>query len=285
MKKILVPTDFSKLSYEALDFATHLATLLKAEVSVVHFEEIPLDDTSLHLTGETNSGKISDDSLFIAQLYKANREKLNDLSRTFSEQNGVSVTGEQLGGGFLKGIQHYIKNHGADLVVMGTTGEESIQEFFTGNHTEQLIEHIDVPVLSVQHKVDKSIEDVVLGLDLLDEKYSKKAFEVVKKIMDSLKARLHIINIVDDRAPDSLMSDLNKIAKIAGLENYVVEVISDKNENEALMNYSKSVDAGLVIALSKAKSGLYRFFQHSFATKLTKASSVPVLTINKKQLV
>lgn len=284
MKNILVPTDFSKLSRHALEFAVKIAEPLKADVTLIHLEEVPLGDLSLHLSGDASQGtNISQDSLYNAQLFRANKQKLTALKEEFDSKK-VHVKGMQYGGGFLKGIEHYIEQHGADLVIIGTTGEESIQEFFSGNHTEQLIEHLKIPVLSLQDQQYHKVDDIVLGLDLQDEQYTKKAFEMVKLISEALDARLHIVNIAKKEPEELLMEQLNKIAKIVGLSNYVVDVIEDKNESVALMEYAEGTDAGLIVALSEAKSGLYRFFQHSFATRLTKYSSIPVLTINKAHM-
>ncbi|WP_420575209.1 universal stress protein [Ekhidna sp.] len=278
MKKIIVPTDFSKLSGYALDFAVKLANPLDAEIVVLHLEEVPLGDLSLNLSGEAGGSQISTDSLYIAQLFRANKQKLEALRVEYSNEN-VSV--HQAGGGFLKGIEHYVENHGADLVVIGTTGQESIHEFFSGNHTEQLIEHLSVPVISLQDKQFHKIEDIVLGLDIEDEVYTKKIFEHVKMITEALDARLHIVDITKSSKDEELLSRLNKIAKIAGLSNYMVDVIEDKHASAALLNYAQGADASLIITLSEARSGFQRFLQHSFSTRLTKKSSIPVMTINK----
>lgn len=285
MKRIIVPTDFSKLSEQALGFAIQLATPLKAKVDLIHFEEVPLGDTSLHLAGEAGGSQgVSEDALFSAQLFRANNQKLLTLSQKYSTDN-VEVTGMQLGGGFLKGMEHYVENHGADLVVIGSTGEESLQEFFSGNHTEQLIEHLNIPVLSIQRQVEEKIEDIVLGLDLLeDHVYPQKALSLVKTISESLDARLHVVNVIKEELPDGLMIQLNDKVRAAGLTNYTVDVIQDRNETGALIEYAKEVDASLIIILSEARSGLYRFFQHSTASDITKKSSIPVLTINKRNL-
>lgn len=280
MKKILVPTDFSKLSGYALDFAVKLAKPLKASVEILHLEEVPLGDLSLHLSGEASGGAFSGDSLFNAQLFRANSAKLRALTTEYSTDK-VQVSGRQYGGGFLKGIQHYIEQHGADMVVIGTTGEQSIQEFFSGNHTEQLIEHLKIPVLSLQDPQYHPIEDIVLGLDLEDETYTKKALNKVKEITDALKSTLHIVNVTRSHHDSEQIQLLNKMGKIAGLKNFMVDVIEDKHSCEALLDYANGTDAGLIITLSEAKSGLNRFFQHSFATRLTKKSTIPVLTINK----
>ncbi|WP_421765186.1 universal stress protein [Ekhidna sp.] len=280
MKNILVPTDFSTLSQHALAFAISLAEPLKARVTVLHCEEVPMGDMSLHLSGEANGSSVSEDMLYNAQLFRANKQKMKQMERDFSTDK-VLVTSQQFGGGFLKGIMGYIDKHPTDMVVIGTTGQESIQEFFSGNHTEQLIEHLTIPVISIQDQQFHPIEDIVLGLDIEDEKYTKKAFAKVKDICEALGSTLHIIDVTRTKDDEKMMSLLNKIAKIAGLTNYMVDVIEDKNPKHALLEYAEGTDAGLIIVLSEAKGGLQRFINHSFAAKLTKKSSIPVLTINK----
>lgn len=280
MKKILVPTDFSKIADHATQFAVHLAKTLNAEVSIVHFTNVPIGDMSLHLTGEAHNDGFSEDALYNAQLFRVNNAKLQACAASFEEE-GFPIDARQLGGGFIGGIQHFVEKNEVDLVIIGTTGEENIQEFFSGNHTEQLIEHLNVPVLSVRGEVDANIKDIVIGLDLIEEKYSRPAFNKIKLLTEGLDARLHIVNVTGSNPPATLVGDLNDLAGSIGLENYMVEVIESKNETQGLMDYIKEVDAGMVVTISEARSGLYRFLQHSFSAQLTKVSSVPVVTINK----
>lgn len=280
MKKIIVPTDFSKLSHYALDFAVRLAKPLQAEVTLLHLEEVPLGDLSLHLSGEASGSNLSDDSLYNAQLFRANSRKIGALSEEFSNSE-VTVYGRQYGGGFINGIKHYLEKNGGDLVVIGTTGEESIQEFFSGNHTEQLIENINVPVVSLQDPQYHAIEDIVLGLDIEDERYTKQVFESVKSFVEPLNATLHIVDITQSSNDEGLLEQLNKTAKIVGLTNYLVDVIEDAKSSRALVEYAEGTDAGLIVLLSEAKGGISRFLDPSFAAKLTKESSIPILTIRK----
>ena len=283
MKKILVPTDFSDLSKHALDFAIQLAKPLKANVQLIHLEKIPLGDLSLHLSGEANGSTVSQDSLYNSQLFRANRQKLDALQKEFNSKE-VNISALQHGGGFLKGIQSYLEDNEVDLVVISTTGQESVQEFFSGNHTERLIEHLDIPIISLQDQQFHPIEDIVLGLDIEDEKYKKSAFKKIKVICEALVSTLHIIDVTKSRDDEMLMRQLNDLARIVGLTNYLVDVIEDKNSKKALLDYAEGTDAGLIVILSQAKGGLSRFFQQSFATNLIKKSSIPVMTINKGHL-
>ena len=169
------------------------------------------------------------------------------------------------------------------MIVIGTTGEESLEEFFTGNHTEQLIEHLNIPIISIQDQQFHPVEDIVLGLDLDEEKYTQSSFSKIKVICEALGATLHIIDVTRSKDDEEMMGQLNRVAQSAGLKNYLVDAIDSKNASEALLDYAEGTDAGLIVVLSEAKGGLNRFLQHSFATRLTKKSSIPVMTFNKAQ--
>jgi nucleotide-binding universal stress UspA family protein len=283
MTRILVPTDFSKLSHHAVEFASLIAKSIKAELSIVHFEDISIEDMELHRADAPSQSDTSENALYRTQLFRANNIKLKEIAAEFSTKDFVVHT-DQLGGGFFKGIKNYVQSNDTCLIVIGTTGEESIQEFFTGNHTEQLIENLEIPVLSLQDQADGRVIDVILGLDLMDESYSPNEFSIVKSITEGLDARVHIVNVIHTEEPQNLMSDMNRLARRVGLKNYIIEVIKEKNAHEAILNLADEVQAGLIITLTEARSGLYRFIQRSFATKMTKTSSIPVLTINKRIL-
>ncbi len=281
MKRIIVPTDFSELSNYGIDYAVSLAKQIKASVSVVHCENRPLGDLSLHTSGPAESEGATDSDLFEAQLFRSNYLKLNELSEKYSKE-GVDLTCGQVGGGFLLGMKHYVERFGADLIVISTTGEESVQEFFSGNHTEQLIEHLNVPVLSLVNPAEAEIHNVVLGLDLTEESYSKRTLQAVHKILGDLPAVVHVVSVVSNGMQEHSITNLYAHAKAIGIKNFMVEVLISNKPNDALLDYAESIQAELIVTLSSADSGFKRFIQHSFAAKLTKTSSIPVLTINKR---
>lgn len=179
-------------------------------------------------------------------------------------------------------MQHYLENHTSDLIVIGTTGEESIQEFFSGNHTEQLIEHVDVPVLSLKSQQFHRIEDIVLALDLEEETYTPRVFHLLKNILEPLDARLHIVDITKTKNDHHLLQTLNEYAREAGLTNFLVDVIEDSKPLDALLDYANGTNAGLIVTLSNARGGINRLVQGSFAAKITKKTAIPILTINQR---
>jgi nucleotide-binding universal stress UspA family protein len=139
VKKILVPTDFSHCSNEAVDYAATLAAQLNAEILLVHVMELPVYPVNFTLA----------DPLGFREL----KEKADEsMEKVAAPWKGKGVAIETL---FLKGdpASEIIKAASAnecDLIVMGTHGRKGIARVLIGSVTEQVIRSSSIPVLAVR---------------------------------------------------------------------------------------------------------------------------------------
>lgn len=283
MKRILVPTDFSEVSQHALNFAVDLARFNGAEVHVIHFVEIATEDITL-VTADTQVVGTTEESLYNVQLMRSNKRKLEEISATLTEDN-LTVEAHMSGGGFSKGLPHYVKKYGVDMVVIGTSGEENLQEFFSGNHTEQLIEHVNVPIVSLQFPTKFSdIKRIVLAVDSINEQYSPSVITKMSEVLSGFNAEVVMVDVID--AKDSVVAEadrrLKEIGEEFGLVDDQVHILRSKEVVQGLHEFTNDVNAQMVAVLSAARGGLFRFIQHSLATSLTKDADYPILTLNKR---
>ncbi len=284
MKKILIPTDFTDLAMNALKFAVDIAKNNGAQVDLIHFMDTPLD-AELIVSGDTQLDD-SMDSVYNIQLAQANQRKLRGIV------DGLSDTGVKFhyglgSSGFMHGTQKYVERQDVDLVIIGTTGEESVQEFFTGNHTEQLIENLNIPVISLKEEVNyDSVTDIVLGVDIAGEKYPGTSLPMIKSVAECFDAKVHLVTITKpgEAGMKSVQQSVERFAKEAKFTNYAVSVVEYEDDLDGLLYFAEKIGAGLIAIISDARKGVFRFFQESFATELTKESDLPVMVLNKRNL-
>jgi nucleotide-binding universal stress UspA family protein len=139
IKRILVPTDFSHCSNEAIDYAATLAAQLNAEILLVHVMELPVypvDFTSADPLGFRELKKKADEA----------------MEKAAAPWKGKGVAVETL---FLKGdpaseIINAASANECDLIVMGTHGRKGIARVLIGSVTEQVIRSSTIPVLAVR---------------------------------------------------------------------------------------------------------------------------------------
>jgi universal stress protein A len=137
-KKILVPTDFSDCSAEALEYATALARESGGTLLIVHAAEplVPFGGDEMYY------GLLEADYHEIQRL-------LNELQPT---DPAVTFQRRLLRGNTeaAKKIVNYAKAENVDLIVMGTHGRTGLKRLLLGSVAEAVVRHAPCPVTLVK---------------------------------------------------------------------------------------------------------------------------------------
>jgi nucleotide-binding universal stress UspA family protein len=142
LKKILVPTDFSKPADQALERAMQLAGLTKAEVHLVHAYEFPprvgVVDVPLALPQE-----------FFDQIRDAAQKQLDQRVKQVEAaglKGQTHLTMDTPAGAILDAAASI----GADLIVMGTQGRTGMKHVLLGSVAERTVRLASCPVMTVK---------------------------------------------------------------------------------------------------------------------------------------
>jgi len=135
-RTILVPTDLSEASLEALLYANEVSRLFDAQVIVLHVVESKATG-SPRRPSELREAAVEDRKSIIHLLMEHMIVPQNLRLEIF---HGTPV--EEI----LRSIQHF---H-ADLVVMSTHGRSGLRQVLMGSTVEQVVRFSSVPVLTVQ---------------------------------------------------------------------------------------------------------------------------------------
>jgi universal stress protein A len=140
---IVVPTDFSPTSEQAVEYAGALATSLGATVHLVHVLDRLLSPEMAWAAPATEAAALRE------RLYQDGRAKLADLAATVRE-SGVPVTTEVRSGPPSQEVVHAAVDYGADLIVMTTHGRTGFSHLLLGSVAEDVIRHAPCPVLALR---------------------------------------------------------------------------------------------------------------------------------------
>lgn len=281
MKNILVPTDLSDVAENGLRVAVDIAKRVHAKIYLVNFIKHPFGKT-FTATGDIYTKYADEENLFTVQLIKKHREELNELVEKYKDDS-FEITATVYDEDLDDGIDPVVEKYGIDLIVMGTTGHETFDEKFTGNNVEQVIEEADCPVLSVREDYRlKDMHHIVVGWDLDDDKDYSKATNYINDLAKVLKARLDLVYVVTPGTKDKekIGEELKNSASRHNLSNFSLHIVENDDTEDGLLNYAHKVQAGIIVMLTKAKSGIARFFTHSSTEDMSKESDIPVFTVN-----
>ena len=138
---ILVPTDFSDYSRQALSYAEMLAKTFDAKIVLIH-----VIDTVSYVVSESVQW-----TEVYARLEAAIQPMLEGLIRE-AEKRGVAAESKLTQGVPYDQIVKTAENVNADLVVMGTHGRTGIPHVLLGSVAERVVRLAPCPVLTVRSK-------------------------------------------------------------------------------------------------------------------------------------
>jgi nucleotide-binding universal stress UspA family protein len=142
IQKILVPTDFSPASEEALAYAIYLARALSASLTLFHTVQLPaltgIDPTGLSVWPVTAAGIAADAA-----------ERLEEERRRLESQ-GVKVQVASSDGEAAQSIVSHAHSGGYDLVVMGAHEHGRIARVLLGSVVEKVVRTCECPVFTVR---------------------------------------------------------------------------------------------------------------------------------------
>jgi len=273
MKTILVPTDFSPASFNALKYANALAGEVKSKLIIVHILELPVMPME--------SGMV----LPLDEQLEDCTKELTRLANDLQFENNPNLEVETICqcGYFLANLSHLIKSKGVDLVVMGASGATNFLDKLLGTDTFDFIKSATCPVLAVPPQATfTGIKHIALASDFENEEtiFLQQLF----CLAEPLHADVSIINIVSERQlnifpDDQVVQDI--IKRFSG-QNFSIAQVKKNDVVEALKEFVQDNQMD-VLALSMHERGfIENLFHKSVSKQLVCNTRIPLLALPEK---
>jgi nucleotide-binding universal stress UspA family protein len=282
MKKILVPTDFSKPAQIAIDVAEDIARKANAELILLHVVE-EASGTSFNITGEVDVSGGWEDKLFTMKLIERSKKQMAKLFEEV-QATGVKVKQELRLGTAFHGMRDIITEQKVDLVVMGTAGHSKLEEMIIGTNTEKVVRHAKCPVLTVHKKPSTTdFKNIVYATSMSsDEEVFSRIVRSTQQLYD---ATVHLVRI---NTPGNFQRDavvkkqMQDFAKKLQLKNFTVNIFNDVTEEEGIIYFADSINADLIALATHGRTGFAHVLAGSIAEEVVSHSKRPVLTFVTK---
>ncbi len=272
MKKILVPTDFSKRAEEALKFAIQFAAKVNGKITLMHVLDFP--SGSFNTTGEMNSN--SSDIVFRAEFIKGVHSRLEQIKSSLD----VEVHGKIKYGNPYVSISKEIAEEEVDYIIMGSNGASGLKEVFIGSVAEKVIRNADCPVIVVKGPANlENFKSIVFASDLSEEQ-DFIAYRA-KDIQELLDVNMHLITV---KTPHNMRREFDTLEKMKDfakrnfLERYSVSTVDADYSEDGIVDYAEEIGAGMILMGTHGRTGLAHIFGGSRAEDVANESNIPVMT-------
>ncbi|MCX7546816.1 universal stress protein [Xanthomarina sp. F1114] len=271
MKKILVPTDFSKEAENALKVAAQLAKRYEGEIYLIHLLELPLSQ----IDALSQQSELPE-AMFFMKL--ANKKFKDVLSRDYLQ--GITVHDTVDFNQTFSGISKIAKENGIDLIVMGSHGASGFKEMFIGSNTEKVVRTADVPVLVIKNEHRHfALDDIVFASDF--KKDNKETYKQASELAEAFHAKLHLL-MVNTASNFTTTTKANArildFIKDYDYKNYTINIFNDENVEQGILNFSHIINADLIGISTHGRQGIAHFLNGSISEDLVNHSKRPVIT-------
>ena len=273
MKTILVPTDFSKCAANAYRYALEMAVRTGAEVLALHVV-FPNEGVENNVYS----------AFWIDEYFKQRERDLRNWARRLArkeEFKTIPVRSECVIGFPAASVGSTVEKEGADIVIMGTTGATGLRGVFLGSVASSVIARTKVPVLVVPQKATyKEKVKAVFATDFR-LKVSEETLAVLRGLPQLKKGILHVVHVID-KPGDPDKSHESTISQKLGDIKHDFHYLHDRDIPQAIMNFSESTDAELLVAVAHEHSLMHRLFYDSMTRKLAQRVNMPMLALHDK---
>lgn len=281
-RNILIPIDFTEKAMIGLSSGLKIARDINADITLFH--ALPKAEPenfrpSADMQSRDEDAKEYDH--FMAELIAKRKAKLQEIIKNNSnEQNKLKAIVKI--GKFEDALEEYITETKIDLIVMGTSGETTFNEWFSGNHAAITMRTSKVPVLVVKEEswVSKNGK-ILLMVDL--KSYKEKTVKSIRDFSNMMGMKVIITHIMQNK--DIIESDiqgkLEDFAKEHKFDNYSIEVFSKGKKSDLINAFRKKHDIDMVASISEGDSGLVRLFFGSDTEKMLNEINMPFMAISE----
>ncbi|MBK7883369.1 MAG: universal stress protein [Chitinophagaceae bacterium] len=275
MKTIVVPTDFSPVSLNAVNYAADMACIIGTSLSLVHVCPLPLVFSEIPIPQYGIEGLIAD-----AQ------KKLEELEGEimYRTRDRIKVTSIVTQGDLIEGINNYCASVSPYAVVMGAENADFFEKIISGAKTLAAVKHLSWPVIIIPLEAKfECIRKIALACDFRKVVETIPAKEI-KSLVDEFHAELHILHVneVDVNSLDQqTIEESGWVQQILGKLKPKYHFIKSTNIEKSINEFAENNNIDFSIVLPKKHNLFSKVFYHSHSKRLVLHTHVPVMAVHE----
>lgn len=280
MKNILLPTDFSKNSINAINYAIKLFEHTACNFYILNVQKASSfisDDMMLVSTSATIYNTLIDAAKkSIANIISHVESKLKNENHTFH-----SIVDYD---NFIESINQICEKRHIDFIVMGTKGASGLGNVIFGSNTIHVIQRCKAPVLAIPDGCKYKSIDTIAFTSSLSSSYKIEDLKPLKVLLKLNHSKLNVLHVVQD---NNIEENLSENIDFFNANFYLVEcnrIVSDGDDvYNDIHDYAMSNNIKMITMLSKNHTFLERLFTtHSVETFASKID-IPFLVMKKSE--
>ncbi|WP_299255423.1 universal stress protein [uncultured Aquimarina sp.] len=279
MKNILVPTDFSENSWNAITYALSFFSKVTCNFYFLHvspYEQVVSSDSFFNPTDQVIEKVTHSDKGQLELLLKKVRKLPPNAGHKFFTINEHIF--------FIDTIRKQIEEKNIDIIVMGTKGASGLKEKTIGSNTGDVITKVKCPVLVIPEKARYTdIEEIAFPTDY-NIFFKNKILSTITEFLTLNDASLRVLHIAKK---EKELTDLQKQHKNFLDDSLEKEIprsfhfLSNPNIEQAVQCFVESRNIHMITMVAKNLNFFQRILFHPTIEKISYHINIPFLVLHE----
>lgn len=280
-KRILLPTDFSNNSWNAIAYALKIFKDVPCDFFLLNSYQVGASGLSTKMAGANDTRLYN---LIKEQSQRELNRELKKIMEVDKNPEHKFIT-RSVSGTLVNAIGKTVYKEEIDYIIMGTKGSSGVKEVFMGSNTYKVIKEIDFcPVIAVpdDYRPDGKMDSILLatGYEHLFENYELKP---VLNFAEHFNAKLWVTHVgsLDELASGQKAAKLALEKRLKSVDYEFVEVEKETSVNQTIqkmVEMDRTID--MVVMINQDHSFFERLTREPVIKKVTFNTTVPFLVIH-----
>jgi nucleotide-binding universal stress UspA family protein len=279
MKTLVVPTDFSSVSVNALNYAIDMAQAINAGIVLLHVYNVPVSYTDAPVSPVS--------TVSIEEVKRTSEERLEEMKRNIMHitSGRLTVYTESRLGDTIDELEELCKSVEPLAVIMGSHGSTGLERMIMGSTTLTVIRHLKYPVIVVPPDTTyHGIKKIGLACDFKDVVASTPV-DYIKNIVKEFGAELYIFNIHYDENNKEYTDETTM--ESAYLDTMLDDIkpvyyfLNRKDVVEGINEFAEKNKLDLVMIIPKKHRLIDTLFHKSRSKELVTHAHIPIVSIHE----
>lgn len=276
MKNILLPTDFSENSWNAISYAIHLFKdeackfyLLNTYTPAIYHSEYVLGHPAQFGLEDT--------------IRNASQEQLETLkqriSETFGDHPNHHFETMSRFDFLISGINEFMKSHETYMIVMGTKGATGAKTVLFGSHTVQVFKNVKCPILAVPEDFGYKTPATILFPTDYGITYHEDHLKSLIELAKTHDSKIDILHVLTSKLSEVQLKNKAILEKIIVKNSHEFHELQGENIMRSIMDYQDQTVIDMLVMINNKKSFFENLFFKSTVNQIGFHLTVPFLVM------
>ncbi|MGB5419951.1 universal stress protein [Algibacter sp.] len=281
MKNILLPTDFSENSWNAINYAVQFFEKEACNFYLLHVNMV-INDVM------TDANYIATETVIEDIYTKPAKQQLRKLLKRIGAEFSIkenhrfyTLTDYDF---FIESVRKHVRDKRIDCIVMGTKGASGLKKIIIGSNTGDVITKVKCTTLAVPENAKfTALKEVGFPTDFALT-YGIETLKPIADILDVYKSTLRMVHISKTKENLNTEQKMHKelLEDYFSQHQYSFHYLTNKKVEDAIQCFVESRNINLMCMVAKNLNYFQQILFHSKVEEISYHIEIPFLVLHEK---